>query len=123
MKTILVVDDEPNLRMLVSTTLACADYRIFEAGEARTAHRVATTERPDLILLDWMLPGTNGLEFATALRADAETRDIPIIMLTAKGQAHDRSRAVAVGLSAYLMKPFSPLELMERVRSVLGPSA
>ena len=120
MKTILVVDDEPHLRMLVSTTLADDAHRILEAGDGETAVRLALANRPDLILLDWMMPGLPGVAVAQRLRSDPATRDIQIVMLTAKGQERDRREAMAVGLAGYLVKPFSPLELIERVRALLG---
>jgi two-component system phosphate regulon response regulator PhoB len=120
MKTILVVDDEPILRMLVSTTMADTEYRVMEASNGESARRLVATEKPDLILLDWTMPGMTGLDLATALRADPATRHIAIVMLTAKGQERDRARAANLGVTGYLVKPFSPLELMDRVRSVLG---
>lgn len=120
MKTILVVDDEPSLRALISTTLADAEYRIVEAGDGNSALRLAREELPDLLLLDWMLPGRSGIEVAERLRADPATRELPILMLTAMGQQQDRARAAGLGLCGYLTKPFSPLELIDRVRAVLG---
>lgn len=120
MKTILVVDDEPNLRMLVSTTLASANYRILEAGDGETALQLAIDQKPDLVLLDWMMPGRDGLQVATALRAHPATQQVAIVMLTAKGQERDRARTAGTQLAGYLVKPFSPLELMDRVRAILG---
>jgi CheY-like chemotaxis protein len=120
MKTILVVDDEPTIRMLVSTTLADANYRIIEAGDAGTALRLAAAHKPELVVLDWMMPGSDGLSVAHALRADPANARLAILMLTAKGQDRDRTRAAAVGVDSYLVKPFSPLELMDRVRALLG---
>jgi DNA-binding response OmpR family regulator len=122
MKTILLADDEAYLRMLVRTTLADPAYRIVEAADGPAALDLARQEHPDVVVLDWMMPGLSGIEVATALRQDPSTATIPIIMLTAKGQATDQARGHAVGIATYLIKPFSPLELLETVQAVLGPS-
>jgi DNA-binding response OmpR family regulator len=122
MKTILLADDEAYLRMLVRTTLRDPAYRMVEAADGPTALTLARQERPDVVVLDWMMPGLSGIEVATALRQDPTTASIPIIMLTAKGQAADQARGRAVGVHTYLIKPFSPLELLETVQAVLGPS-
>jgi two-component system, OmpR family, phosphate regulon response regulator PhoB len=122
MKTILLADDEAYLRMLVRTTLRDPAYRMVEAADGPAALALARQERPDMVVLDWMMPGLSGIEVATALRQDPTTASIPIIMLTAKGQAADQARGQAAGVDAYLIKPFSPLELLETVQAVLGPS-
>jgi CheY-like chemotaxis protein len=122
MKTILLADDEAYLRKLVCTTLADPAYRIVEAADGPAALALARQERPDVVVLDWMMPGLSGIEVAKALRQDPATANIPIIMLTAKGQATDQAQGRALGTSAYLIKPFSPLELLEAVQAVLGPS-
>ena len=120
MKTILLADDEVNLRILVRTTLDGAEYCILEAADGTTALELACKERPDLLVLDWMMPGINGLDVALALRQDPMTAHIPIIMLTAKGQDADKERGRSLGTSAYLVKPFSPLELLRKVQEILG---
>jgi two-component system phosphate regulon response regulator PhoB len=120
MKRILLADDEANLRMLVHTTLDDPEYQILEAEDGATALTLARQERPDLLVLDWMMPGMAGIEVARALRNDAQTANIPIIMLTAKGQEKDKEQGRALGASAYLVKPFSPLELLEKVQEILG---
>ena len=122
MKTILLADDEAYLRLLVHTTLDDPAYRILDATDGNQALTMARAEHPDLLVLDWMMPGLSGLAVAQALRQDPATADIPIIMLTAKGQAIDRAQGHAVGLQAYLIKPFSPLELLEKVQAILGDS-
>ena len=122
MKTILLADDEAHLRMLVRTTLADPAYRIVEAADGTAALALARQERPDLVVLDWMMPGLSGIDVAKALRQDPTTAHIPIIMLTAKGQATDQAHGRALDTYAYLIKPFSPLELLETVRAVLGPA-
>ena len=120
MKTILLADDEANLRMLVHTTLDDPQYRILEASDGASAFKLAKQEHPDLLVLDWMMPGMTGIEVARALHNDAATSHIPIIMLTAKGQEKDKEQGRALGAYAYLVKPFSPLELLEKVQEVLG---
>ncbi len=119
-KKILVADDDPNLRLLVRTTLEDAHWEIVEAVDGRSALEEARKDPPDLVVLDWMMPGLSGIEAARALRSDPETRLIPIIMLTAKGQVADRAQAAAAGVTAYLVKPFSPLELLEKVQAILA---
>lgn len=120
MKTILLADDEPNLRLLVRTTLSDPRFRILEAADGSAALQLARDEHPDLIVLDWMMPGMSGVEVAAALREDPLTRGIPIIMLTAKGQQSDRDQTHGLGVSAHLVKPFSPLELLEKVDELVG---
>jgi CheY-like chemotaxis protein len=122
MQTILLADDEKPLRILVHTTLAGPDYRILEANDGLEALEIARREKPDLLVLDWMMPALTGLEVTKRLRQDPATAGIPIIMLTAKGQEADRELAVRVGITAYLVKPFSPLALLERVRETLEPA-
>lgn len=120
MKTILLADDEAYLRLLVHTTLDDPTYRILEATDGNQALAMARAEHPDLLVLDWMMPGLSGIAVAQTLRQDPATANIPIIMLTAKGQDIDRAQGQAVGLQAYLVKPFSPLELLEKVQAILG---
>jgi CheY-like chemotaxis protein len=118
MKTILLADDEENLRTLVRTTLDQPGYRILESEDGAAALELARRERPDVVVLDWMMPGMTGMEVLTALRRDQATARIPIILLTAKGQRADHQQAVASGASAYLMKPFSPLQLLTKVEEL-----
>jgi CheY-like chemotaxis protein len=119
MKTIVIADDEEHLRLLVSTTLAEADYRILEAEDGPRALELARKECPDLLILDWMMPRASGIDVLKALRQDPETDRIPVIMLTAKSQKADRNQAILQGIRGYLVKPFSPLELIELVEKVL----
>ena len=118
MKTILIADDEANLRMLARITLDDPEYRILEAEDGPTALALARSESPDLFVLDWMMPGLTGIEVARALRQDPQTTTIPIIMLTAKGQDSDKAQGRAVGVQAYLVKPFSPLELLQKIQEI-----
>jgi two-component system, OmpR family, phosphate regulon response regulator PhoB len=120
MKTILLADDEANLRILVRTTLDDADYCILEAADGATALELARQRHPDLLVLDWMMPGINGIEVVKTLRQDPATADIPIIMLTARGQETDKAQGHSIGACAYLVKPFSPLELLQKVQEALG---
>jgi signal transduction histidine kinase len=118
-RTILLVDDEANLRTLVRTTLDDASCRIIEASGGAAALELARTEAPDLILLDWMMPGMSGLDVLKALRGNAATAGTPVIMLTAKGQQKDKEQILSLGACSYLVKPFSPLELLGKVEDVL----
>jgi len=120
MKTVLLADDEVNLRTLVRTTLDDPAYRILEAADGVAALELACKEIPDLVVLDWMMPGMSGVEVASALRQDPATAHIPIIMLTARGQEKDKEQERVLHLAAYLVKPFSPLELLEKVQKILG---
>lgn len=120
MKTILIADDEPNLRLLVSTTLGDPAVRVLEARDGAEALRMAREELPDILILDWMMPGMTGVEVAGRLREDPVTAGIPVVLLTAKAQESDKEQGRAVGVKAYLVKPFSPLELLQVVDDILG---
>jgi CheY-like chemotaxis protein len=119
-RTILIADDHDHLRLLVSKTLGGPDYRIVEARDGDEAYALASTENPDLLILDWMMPGKSGIQVVEALRKDPGFGDVPVIMLTARAQNADRNRAVTLGVHAYLVKPFSPIQLMETVEKILG---
>jgi CheY-like chemotaxis protein len=123
MKTILIADDEEHLRLLVATTLAGPEYRILEARDGAEAFDLAQREHPDLMILDWMMPQRTGIEVLEALREDPATTTIPVILLTAKSQKADRNQAIVLGIRGYLVKPFSPLQLIELVEKVLGTEA
>jgi two-component system phosphate regulon response regulator PhoB len=120
MKSILLADDEENLRVLVHETLEGADYEIVEASDGEEAIEMARRRRPDLMVLDWMMPGKTGVEVSAALRREQSTRDIPIILLTAKNQQDDIVTAFDSGVTSYLVKPFSPAELLDKVEELLG---
>ena len=122
MKTILVVDDQPSVRELVSVTLEIGPYRILTAENGDDALEIAKSGLPDLILLDIQMPGgtLDGLEVCRILKSDEHTSGIYIIMLTAKGQNWDREAGTEAGADEYFVKPFSPLELMNKVEAVLG---
>jgi CheY-like chemotaxis protein len=120
MKKILVADGRDPLRLLVSKTLGGSDYRIVEARDGEEAFDVAHREHPDIIILDWMMRGKGGVEVVEALRADPQTCEIPIVMLSAKSPGAGRVDASALGVQGNLGKPFSPIELMETVEKILG---
>ena len=103
---------------MLGLTLAGDGYEFTEAGNADEAHAEVKRELPDLILLDWMLPGISGVDFARRLKRDIKTQNIPIIMLTAKGEENDKIRGLDVGADDYITKPFSTRELLARVRAV-----
>ena len=121
-KRILIVEDEPAIRDMVSFALRKGEYEPVHAGDAREAQAAIADRVPDLILLDWMLPGTSGLELARRWRKDAMTRDVPIIMLTARGEENDRVGGLEAGVDDYVVKPFSARELLARIRAVMRRS-
>jgi len=116
---ILVVDDEPDIVALVVYHLAKAGYRVSSASTGTDAVAVARRERPTLVVLDLMLPGMSGFEVLTAIRGDAGTRDIAVLMLTARKDEPDRIKGLSLGADDYLTKPFSPQELVLRVQAIL----
>ena len=121
MKTILIVDDKVEVRDLVEVTLRGGDYRILQAENGAQALKIARAEEPDLILLDVMMPGgKDGFEVCAELKGDSATRDIAIIMLTAKGQEVDKARGIEVQADGYYEKPFSPLKLLQKLDELLG---
>ena len=121
-KRILIVDDEPAIREMVAFALRKGEYEPAHAGDAREAQAAIADRVPDLILLDWMLPGTSGLELARRWRKDALTREVPIIMLTARGEENDRVGGLEAGVDDYVVKPFSARELLARIRAVMRRS-
>ena len=121
-KHILIVEDEPAIRDMLAYALRKGDYAPLLAADAREAQERIAERVPDLILLDWMLPGTSGLELARRWRREDLTRDIPIIMLTARGEENDRVGGLEAGVDDYVVKPFSARELLARIRAVLRRS-
>ena len=116
---ILVVDDEPDIVALVAYHLARAGYRVSTVSTGHDAVEAARREHPALIVLDLMLPGLSGYEVLEQLRAEASTRDIAVLMLTARREEQDRIRGLSLGADDYLTKPFSPQELVLRVGAIL----
>jgi two-component system phosphate regulon response regulator PhoB len=117
--TILVVEDEPAIAELLSVNLSFAGHRVVLAPDAETAEQMISAEMPDLILLDWMLPGMSGVRLAKKLRSQERSKSVPIIMLTARGQEADKVEGLETGADDYISKPFSPRELMARIKAVL----
>jgi len=118
-KTILIVDDEAPIREMIAVALEMADYDWLEAADATEAHSQIVDQQPDLILLDWMLPGTSGIELARRLKRDPVTAETPIIMLTARSEEDNKILGLEAGADDYITKPFSPRELVARLKAVL----
>jgi len=116
---ILIVEDEPAIQELLAFNVMQAGFQALRAEDADSAWQEIRSNMPDLILLDWMLPNTSGVILAKQFRADARSRDIPIIMLTARGDERDKILGLESGADDYITKPFSPRELMARIRAVL----
>ncbi|SEM48957.1 response regulator transcription factor [Streptacidiphilus jiangxiensis] len=121
-RRILVVDDDPTVAEVVSGYLQRAGYAVDRAGDGRAALEQAAARRPDLVVLDLMLPEIDGLEVCRRLRAEPLSHAVPIVMLTAKGDEHDRILGLELGADDYVTKPFSPRELVLRIQSVLRRS-
>ena len=117
--TILVVDDEAAIRTMLAVALEAADYNVLQAENAQQAHAMIIDQGPDLVLLDWMMPGTSGLELLRRLKRDELTAKVPIIMLTAKAEEDSKISGLDSGADDYIAKPFSPRELISRVKAVL----
>lgn len=118
-KTILVVDDEPAIRDMISTALDVAGFNCLQAENAQQAHAMIIDEKPDLVLLDWMMPGTTGVELIRRLQRDDLTKNVPVIMLTAKANEDNIVQGLEVGADDYITKPFSPRALVARINAVL----
>ena len=116
---ILVVEDEPAIQELLALNIKQAGYNALRSLSAEPAQQLLRETLPDLILLDWMLPGMSGIEYARRLKSDNLTKAIPIIMLTARGDEYDKVRGLEVGADDYVTKPFSPRELNARIKAVL----
>jgi two-component system phosphate regulon response regulator PhoB len=117
--SILIVEDEEPLQILLKYNLEAEGYRVFAAAAGEDVPMMIADEHPNLIILDWMLPGISGIELCRLLRAKPETRDIPIVMLTARGEEAERVRGLATGADDYVVKPFSVPELLARIRTIL----
>jgi len=119
-KRILAVDDEPHILKLVAFSLKSGGYEVLEACDGLSAIQVAIAEKPDLILMDVMMPALDGYEACRRLKADPETAGIPVIMLTAKTQASEQQAGEDSGATQYICKPFAPKDLVAQVREFLG---
>jgi two-component system phosphate regulon response regulator PhoB len=117
--TILVVEDQPDLQEALALNLINAGYKVFRAGSVRQADALVNATVPHLVLLDWMLPDTPGLSFARRLRSEARTAGVPIILLTGRVTESDKITGLEAGADDYLVKPFSPRELLARIKAVM----
>ena len=116
---ILIIEDEIAVREMLTFTLKNSGFKTFEAGDSEAALSILSKYNIDLILLDWMLPGKAGIDISRALRASGETKDLPIIMLTAKSEESDKIIGLESGADDYITKPFSPKELVARIKALL----
>jgi len=121
--TVLVVEDEDAIRDMLRMALEIAEFRCIEAGNIHDAYTLVVDERPDIVLLDWMLPGGSGLEMLRRLKRGDVTRELPVIMLTAKTAEDNVIQGLDVGADDYITKPFAPRELIARVRALLRRSS
>ena len=124
-KQVLIVEDERPIREMIAFGLKRAGFEVREAEDCRGARALLADRRPDLVLVDWMLPDMSGLELTRALKRDRETREVPIIMLTARSEEGDKVAGLEGGADDYVTKPFSPRELLARINAVLrrvGPA-
>lgn len=122
-KTVLIVDDEAPIREMLSVALQMAGYQCLEADNAQRAHEIIVDHQPDIVLLDWMMPGVSGIELARRLKREPTTAEIPIIMLTARGEEDNKIQGLEAGADDYMTKPFSPRELIARLKAVLRRTA
>ncbi len=117
---VLVVEDEPENQLAIQVILTVEGFEVVSVEDGRLALGVAKEQRPDLILLDVMMPEINGFDVFAQLRGDEETKNIPIIMLSALAQQRDVARAVEAGVDDYVAKPFEPADLVERIRAAIN---
>ena len=117
--SILIVEDEEPIQILLTYNLQAEGFRIRATANGEDVAHLVNEERPDLIVLDWMLPGISGIEVCRLLRSRPETREIPVIMLTARGEENERVRGLATGADDYIVKPFSVPELLARIKTIL----
>ncbi|HWT15451.1 MAG TPA: phosphate regulon transcriptional regulator PhoB [Patescibacteria group bacterium] len=122
LKHILIVEDEAAIREMIALAISRAGMKPMHAADVRAAQEAIATKVPDLILLDWMLPGVSGIDYARRLRRDDLTRNVPVIMLTARGEENDKVSGLDAGVDDYVVKPFSARELVARIKAVLRRS-
>jgi two-component system phosphate regulon response regulator PhoB len=122
MKQILIVEDERPIREMIAFGLKRGGFEVREAADVGEARSSIANQRPDLVLIDWMLPDMSGLELTRAIKRDKETRDVPVIMLTARAEEQDKVVGLDSGADDYVTKPFSPRELLARINAVLRRS-
>ena len=121
-KRVLVVDDEPSIREMLRLALELADFACIEAADIHEAYRLITDNAPDIVLLDWMLPGGSGIELLRRLKKEEATQALPVIMLTAKTHEDNVIQGLDVGADDYITKPFAPKELIARMKAILRRS-
>lgn len=119
MAKVIVVDDEPFILMMIEDKLKKAGIEVITLRESRNALQVIRKEKPDLIILDWMMPELSGIELCRMVKTDAELKEIPVYLLTAKGQDTDKQLGLQCGASLYITKPFSPKALLEIVNEAI----
>ncbi len=122
MKKIFIVDDEPYIIMIIQDKLQKAGYEVISLRTGKGALDMIKTSKPDLIIMDWMLPGTSGIDICKMLKAAPETCETPIFMLTAKGQESDEELGFQCGIDHYITKPFSPKSLLKLIEDTIGKS-
>lgn len=122
MSKVIVIDDEPFILMMIEDKLKKAKIEVTTLRESKNALQVIRDIRPDLVILDWMMPELSGIELCRMIKSDAELKDIPVFMLTAKGQDSDEQLGFQCGVSRYITKPFSPRSLLEMVQEIVGKS-
>ncbi|MCC5858354.1 MAG: phosphate regulon transcriptional regulator PhoB [Ectothiorhodospiraceae bacterium] len=120
---ILIIEDEAAIREMVEMSLTAAGFQVFQAESGEEGFSLLNEHVPDLILLDWMLPGMSGIDFARRIKKDPLCSDIPVIMLTARGEEEDKVRGLDSGADDFVTKPFSPRELISRIKAVLRRAA
>ena len=120
MKKVLIIDDEEKVRMLIEATLSIGEIEILQASSGEEGLKKAREVMPDIILLDVMMPGIDGFEVCRLLKKDPATKDIHIVMLTARGQREDKERGLSAGANGYFVKPFSPINLMNMIDEILN---
>lgn len=123
MARILIAEDDPSLRSLIRVTLDTGGFEIVEAADGPSALESARRDQPDLVFLDWQMPGMSGLEVVRALRADPATATTRIVMVTARRRKADEATARRAGVDDFIVKPFSPVGLLDKVLEALGPDA
>ncbi len=120
MKKVLIVDDEPFILMIVEDKLKNAGYEVITKRDGEGIMEFIKSGKPDLIIMDWLLPGVSGIDICKAIKEDSETMSIPIFMLTAKGQEADEKLGFEHGIKQYITKPFSPTELLKLITATIG---
>ena len=119
-KKVLIVDDEPFILMIVEDKLKNAGYEVLTRKDGENIMEFIKSEKPDLIIMDWLLPGISGIDICKMIKEDPETSSIPLFMLTAKGQEADEKLGLQYGVKHYITKPFSPTELLKLVTATIG---